>query len=53
MTAIDQNFERIERQFELIHAEIAALRHTLIQIGFSLTGVLLAAIVALILAIVR
>ena len=64
MAATDQRLDRIDAQldalreemragFAELRGEISALQHRMIQIGFSLTGVLLTAMIALILAIVR
>ena len=58
MAAIDNTFERIFGEFDRVHAEIAALRGDLnrfqdrmVQVGFGLVTVLIAAIVTIVLAL--
>ncbi len=58
MTAIDQTFDRLHDDLSGIRDEIRALRgdfsalqDRLVQIGFGLVGVLMAALIALIVAV--
>lgn len=58
MAAIEDTFERIFNEFERVHADIAALRADLnrfqdrmVQVGFGLAAVLIAAIVTIVLAL--
>ena len=58
MSAMDQTFERVHRSLDDLRDEVrglrgdfASLQDRLIQIGFGLVGVLIAALVALIVAL--
>jgi len=48
---IDDNLSGIREELRGLHGDFSALQRTLVQIGFSLVGVLIAALVALILAL--
>jgi hypothetical protein len=60
MTAIDQKFDRVDHQFDLLRRDIAALNDRLttfqdrmIQVGFGFVGVLMVEVIALVVALVR